>query len=497
MKQPPRSLRSLPPEGARNAWGGPARSGRTTLLAAAVSAALLAGCVSLAPDYARPAAPVPGQWPSGPAYENVGTPAEHAAADIAWSDFFEDARLRKLIELSLANNRDLRVSALNIEKARALYQIQRADLFPTVNATGAGSGSRTPASLSSTGEAITARQSSVTVGFSSYELDFFGRVQSLKDQALQNFLATEQARRSAQISLVAEVANAYLALAADRERLQLAQDTLESEHSTYAITQRRFELGAASELAVRQAQTSVETARRDVALYISQVAQDRNALALLVGTPVPSELEPAAPLAEVSSMAELPTGLPSELLQRRPDVVQAEYLLKGANANIGAARAAFFPSITLTASAGTASNQLEGLFKAGSGVWNFAPQINVPIFDMGRNRANLDAAKVDQQIQLAQYEKAIQSAFREVADALASHGTLDEQLAAQEALVDATNVSHKLSLARFDKGVDSYLAVLDSQRSLYAAQQTLITVRLARLANQVTLYKVMGGGWNA
>jgi multidrug efflux system outer membrane protein len=467
------------------------------LLAAAVSAALLAGCVSLAPDYVRPAAPVPAQWPSGPAYETTGAAGEHTAADIAWSDFFADARLAKLIELSLANNRDLRVAALNIEKARAQYQIQRAELFPTVNATGAGSGTRTPASLSTTGEAMVTRQSSVTVGFSAYELDFFGRVQSLKDQALQNFLATEQARRSAQISLVAEVANAWLTLAADRDRLQLAQDTLESQHSSYAITQRRFELGAASELDVRQAQTSVETARRDVALYVSQVAQDRNALALLAGAPVPASLEPAAPLEQVASMRELPAGLPSELLQRRPDVLQAEYLLKAANANIGAARAAFFPSITLTANAGTASNQLQGLFKAGSGVWNFAPQINLPIFDAGRNRANLDSAKVDQQIQVAQYEKSIQGAFREVADALASHGTLDEQLAAQEALVDATGASYKLSQARFDKGVDSYLAVLDSQRSLYAAQQTLITVRLSRLANQVTLYKVMGGGWNA
>jgi len=464
-----------------------------TTLSLAVLAALLTGCGTLAPDYQRPASPVPTSV-SGPAYKAGNGDAKLFAAT-AWRDYFNDAKLQQLIQLALDNNRDLRVSALNIEKARAQYQIQRSELFPSIDASGSGTGKRTPASLSSTGQAMISHNYSAGLGFASYELDFFGRVRSLKDAALEQYLATEEARNSTQISLIAEVANAYLTLGADHERLKLAQDTLKSQQASFGLTQRSFELGVASELDLRQAQTSVESARVDVARYTGLVAQDENALALLVGAPVPQGLQPVAAVDSVTAVEDIPSNIPSEVLQRRPDIQQAEHLLKSSNANIGAARAAFFPSITLTGSAGGASARLSDLFKAGAGTWSYMPQINLPIFDGGRNQANLDSAKADEKIAVAQYEKAIQSAFREVADALATRGTIDDQFKAQQALVDATNRSYTLSDARYRKGVDSYLNVLDAQRSLYAAQQNLITIRLGRQANLVTLYKVFGGGW--
>ncbi|KAA0891287.1 AdeC/AdeK/OprM family multidrug efflux complex outer membrane factor [Oryzomonas rubra] len=454
----------------------------------------LTGCSTMAPTYTRPESPAPTAWPSGPAYKNsAAKPGERAAADTPWKDFFQDENLRKVIDLALANNRDLRVATLTIEKYQAMYQIQRAELFPTVNATGSGTVQRYPASVSSSGNASIARSYSANLGFSSYELDFFGRVRSLKDQALEQYLATEQARISSQISLVAQVASSYLTLAADRERLQLVTDTLASQQASYDLTKRRYELGASSELDLRQAQTSVDTARADMAKYTSQVAQDENGLTLLVGSPVPAELLPSK-LGTTAMVKEIGPGLPSEVLQRRPDILQAESLLKGANANIGAARAAFFPRISLTASAGTTSDQLANLFAPGSAAWAFAPQISLPIFDGGANRANLNVAKVDRQIYVAQYEKAIQTAFQEVANALAERGTLGDQLTAQQSLVEATTVSYNLSEARYRNGVDSYLVVLDSQRSQYAARQNLISVSLSRLTNLVTLYKVLGGG---
>jgi multidrug efflux system outer membrane protein len=431
---------------------------------------------------------------SGPAYK-AGNGDANLFAATAWRDYFSDAKLQKLIQLALDNNRDLRVAALNIEKARAQYQIQRSELFPSINASGSGTAKRTPASLSGTGQPVISHSYSAGLGFAAYELDFFGRVRSLKDAALEQYLATTEARDSTQISLIAEVASAYLTLGADHERLQLAKDTLTSQQASFGLTQRSFELGVASELDVRQAQTSVETARVDVARFTGQVAQDENALALLVGTAVPQDLQPVAAVDTVTAVEDIPSDIPSEVLQRRPDIQQAEHLLKSANANIGAARAAFFPSITLTGSAGAASARLSDLFKAGSGAWSFIPQVNLPIFDGGRNLANLDVAKADEKIAVAQYEKSIQSAFREVADALATRGTIGDQLTAQQALVDATKRSYTLSDARYRKGVDSYLNVLDAQRSLYGAQQNLITIRLARQANLVTLYKVFGGGW--
>ena len=454
----------------------------------------LAGCTTLAPDYTRPPAPVPAAWPSGPAYkETASQPTGVAAADLAWRDFFVAAGLRKVIELALANNRDLRLAALAMEKTRALYQIQRAEHFPAVNASGAGIEQRLPASVSTTRQAIIARQYEVSLGFSSYELDFFGRIRSLKDRALEQYLASEQGRRSAQITLVGEVSNTYLTLAADRQYLKLAQDTLRSQEATYQLIQRRFAVGVSSELDLRQAQTRVDAARVDIARYIGRVAQDENALALLVGSPVPEEFLPAE-LETVAALQEIRAGLPSEVLQRRPDILQAENQLKAANANIGAARAAFFPRITLTTAFGTTSDELSGLFGSGSASWIFVPRISLPIFDGGRNRATLEVAEAEREIALAQYEQAIQSAFREVADALAQKGTVGDQLEAQQSLVDASAWSYHLAEARYKSGIDSFLPFLDAQRALYGAQQGLIAVRLARQTNLVTLYKVLGGG---
>jgi multidrug efflux system outer membrane protein len=455
---------------------------------------VLSGCASMAPKYARPEAPVPSEWPAGPAYkEGAVKPGERVVADIKWQEFFIGAQLQKLIALALENNRDLRIAALNIERSQALYRIQRADLFPTVNASGSAVEARTPGVLSSNGQAISTHQYSVSLGFSAYELDLFGRVRSLKDRALEEFFATGEARRSVQISLVAEVANNYLTLAADKESLKIAQDTFASQQTSYNLIKSRFEAGASSELDLRQAETSVDLARVDIARFTGRVAQDENALALVVGSLVPADLLPAG-LSEITAMKELSPGLPSDVLQRRPDIVEAEHLLKAANANIGAARAAFFPRISLTTSIGLSSDQLSGLFKGGTGTWSFAPQITLPIFDTGRNRANLKVSEVDREIFLAQYEKAIQGAFKEVADALAQYGTLGDQLEAQQSLTDATAVSYRLSQARYEKGISSYLNVLDSQRSLYGARQGLISVHLSRLTNLVTLYKVLGGG---
>jgi len=454
-------------------------------------AAFLGGC-SLAPTYTRPEAPVSAEWPGGPAYKQQAAAPGATAADMPWREFFVDERLQQVIDLALANNRDLRVAALNIERTQALYRIQRAELLPVLDAQGTFSKERVPGILSQSGQPATVELYNVNLGISSWELDLFGRIRNLKDAALEQYLATEQARASAQIALVAAVANTYLTLAADRENLKLAQSTLDTQQATYEMIRRRAEVGASSDLDLRQAQTRVDAARVDIALYTSQVALDVNALTLLVGSPVPSGLLPVE-LGEVAALNDFTPGLPSEVLQRRPDILQAESQLKAAHANIGAARAALFPRITLTTSIGTTSDQLSGLFTSGSGTWAFVPQIVVPIFD-ARSWAAYDVTKVDREIALAQYEKAIQAAFREVADALAQRGTLGDQLQAQQSLVEASAEGYRLSDARYTRGIDSYLRVLDAQRSLYGAQQGLIAIRLARLTNLVTLYKVLGGG---
>jgi outer membrane protein, multidrug efflux system len=461
--------------------------------AIAIALLVLSGCASMAPEYTRPEAPVSSVWPSGPAYKDgTGKPGEVSAADITWRAFFVDERLQKVIDLALMSNRDLRIAALNIERTRALYRIQRAELLPTVNAGATFSKERVPGILSGSGQPATSELYNINLGISSWELDFFGRIRSLKDAALQEYFATEQARRSTQISLVAEVANTYLTLAADRELLKLAQDTLRAQEGSYNLIQRRYEAGASSELDLRQAQTRVDAARVDIFRYTAMVAGDENALTLLVGSPVPDGLLPTE-LNTVTMLQNISSGLPADVLQSRPDILQAENLLRAAHANIGAARAAFFPRITLTTSIGTASGQLSGLFKSGSETWSFVPQIVMPIFD-ARTWSAYDVAKVDRKISLTQYEKAIQVAFREVADALAQRGTVGNQMEAQQSLVDATAQSYFLSNARYKSGIDSYLSVLDAQRSLYGAQQGLIAVRLSKLTNLVTLYKVLGGG---
>lgn len=496
---------------------------RTVVRATAASALALlalAGCTSLAPDYARPMLPVPAtlngtNGPNGP----EGTALAPETGPMGWQEFLQEPRLRELVALALQNNRDLRVAVLAIEKARAQYGVEQSSRFPAVGATAAGNRTRTADDLNTSGRSPTSSQYSAQLGFSSYEIDFFGRVKNLNEAALQEFLRTTENRRSVQLSLVAEVANAWLTLDADGRRLQLAQDTLRSRQKSYELTERSHALGAASGLTLAQAQTTVDAARADVAAFTSQVARDRNALALLAGAPVPAALLPdganpgatASPAQAASASASVapapslatpaatllavPGDLPSSVLLNRPDVRAAEYTLRGAYASIGAARAAFFPSITLTASAGTASNALSGLFDGGNGTWSFAPQIRLPIFDAGRNRANLQIAETARDTALAQYDKAVQTAFREVADALAERATLAERLQAQQSLQAATLKALQLSQARYRLGADSYLPVLDAQRALYSAQQTLIGLALAEQANRITLYKVLGGRW--
>jgi multidrug efflux system outer membrane protein len=452
----------------------------------------MSGC-SLAPKYKQPKVPIPAQWPQGEAYKSGrATPRAPTVPELSRQEFFADEQLQKIIEIALDNNRDLRLAALNVERARALYGIQRAELFPTVNAVGAGSKQRRSADLVSPGDPRTIEQYSVDLGIAAWEIDFFGRIRSLKDQALEAYLATEQARRSAQIALMAEVARAYLTLAADRENLKLARATLETQQAAYGLVQKRYDVGLATELDLRQAQTQVDAAQGDVPRYTQLAAQDQNALNLLAGSPVSEDLLPMD-LSSVIPPKEISPGLSSETLLNRPDIVAAEHRLKGAYAFVGAARAALFPRISLTTSVGTASDELSGLFSSGSDTWNFAPQIAMPIFD-ARTWAALRVSKADQKIILTQYEKTIQTAFREVADALAVQGTINQQVSAQQSLVDAVAETYRLSNKRYTMGIDSYLGVLDAQRSLYAAKQGLITIRLAKLANQVRLYAVLGGG---
>ncbi len=463
------------------------------VLAAAV---MSGGCGVLEPRLPEAAPSIPAEWPlpattavpiaaEGATEASPGTPA---TADIGWRDFFVDPRLQEVIALALANNRDLRVAVLNVERARALYRIERADRVPTVGATAAMV--RTGGDDAPTTESFTAG-----VGITEFELDLFGRVRNLSQAALQQYFAQEESRRSAQLTLIAEVANAYLALAADQEQLRVVQLTLTTREEFHALTQKRYEFGAVSALDVSQSRTQVEAARADVARFSGQAAQTANALQLLVGAPVGTDLLPQSFGESVTGLAPLPAGLPSEVLLRRPDVLAAEHRLRADNANIGAARAAFFPSIKLTGSVGSASDELSGLFDAGTGVWLFAPQVNLPIFEGGRLRANLDVARADRDIALAQYERAIQAGFRDVADALALTTTLAEQRAARQATVDAATEADRLALARYKAGRDSYLVLLESQRALYLAQQTLIVTRLAEQTNRVTLYKALGGGW--
>ncbi|QGW84410.1 efflux transporter outer membrane subunit [Variovorax paradoxus] len=460
-----------------------------TALAAAM---LLAGC-SLIPTYERPAAPVPTTFPGDPAQ-----PAGQAAAALPWQDFFTDPRLTGLIQTALANNRDLRVSVLNIEQARAQFRIERSALFPTLGLTGSGSRS-SPNQLqafdSSAGSVSS--QYSVNLGITAWEIDFFGRIRSLKDQALAQYLATEESRKAAQISLIAAVATGWLTLIADDELLELTRQTMVTREESVRLTKLRFDNGVSSELDFQAANSLAETARASYAQQLRTRQQDENALALLLGAPVPAEATAggAKGLDGIKPMPDVPAGLPSDLLAERPDIRSAEQQLIAANANIGAARAAFFPRVSLTSSIGTVSTEFSGLFDSGSKAWAFAPQVTLPIFDAGRNIAGLDSAKAGREIAVAQYEKSIQTAFREVADALAGRATLGEQVRAQRAQADAEAVRFKLSDMRYRNGIASALDLLDAQRSLYTAQQSAVTTRLLQLQNQVNLYKTLGGGW--
>jgi multidrug efflux system outer membrane protein len=467
---------------------------------------MLYGCMSLAPAYRRPEPPVPAHWPSGPAYipsagadiadQSVRVPAR-SVMDIPWQEFILDSRLRQVIEQALADSRDLREQAAAVMSARAKYRVQHAALLPRVDAGVGGTKSRNL--ISADGGNLTQINSiySATVGMSAYEIDLFGRLRSLSNAALETYLATEATARAARISLITETAVAWLTLAADRSLLQIAGQTAQSALRSVTLSEGRLERGVASAVDVHQAETVYQQARADAANYTTLIAQDRNALDLLVGNSVADELLPDSLPAEEGWLADVPSGISSRVLLQRPDVLAAEHQLRSVNANIGAARAAFFPSLTLTTDAGLASNDLAALFEHGATVWSVAPSLSVPIFAGGANRANLDYSKSQKTYYIAAYEASIQTAFKEVANALARRGTMAEQLLAARALVSAAGESYRLSNARYEKGVDTYLNALDSQRTWYSAQTSLVTDRLTDLTNRVTLYKALGGGATA
>ena len=461
------------------------------LRALAGVAVLSAGC-SLQPVYERPGAPVAATYPSGPAYKPTSGGTTSSAVEIGWRNFLTDPRLQRLIEIALANNRDLRVDALNIAQAQAQYRIQRSSLLPQLSAGASETAQRAP-SVSSR-QNVTTHEYSVGLS-TSWELDFFGRLQSLNDQALQQYFSTAQARKAFQIALVSQVSDQYLTMLADDELLAVTRHTLETAQASYDLTRLQFQSGTTTELVLRQAETIVEQAKANYAAQMRTRAQDENMLVLLLGQPLPADLPAAVPLDSQSILADIPAGVPSDLLTRRPDIMEAEANLRAATANIGAARAAFFPSISLTGSAGTASTALSALFGGGSLAWSFIPSITVPIFEGGKLRASLDVATVQKDINVAQYEKSIQTAFQEVANDLAARGTYDDQVAALERDVAASQRFLDLAQQRFRAGVDSYLNVLTAQNTLYAAQQALVSARLARLTTLVNLYKDLGGGW--
>lgn len=463
-----------------------------------LAAALLSAC-SMAPSYQRPAAPVAEQFPAVPAAGGAAPAAPvtagRAAADIGWREFFTDERLRQLIATALENNRDLRTAALRIEEARGAYRIQRADRLPTLNATLSETRGRTPGFANGTGQSMVGERYDAGVGISAFELDFFGRVKSLSDAALASYLATDEARQAAQISLVSEVAKAYFTERAFAEQYDLAQRSYEARKRTYDLTRQRLDVGASSRLDLRSNEQLMETARASALSLARQRAQAENALTLLIGAPSKNAASGAmASDEQIDAMSAVPEGLPSDLLARRPDIRAAEQRLQAANANIGAARAAFFPRISLTSAIGSASPSFSQLFDSGNSTWSFVPQLTLPIFDTGRNSANLDVAKVRKNIAVSDYEKTIQAAFREVADALAARSYLGEQVAAQRAVQDAQAERLQLLQLRFENGVASSLDVLDAQRELFSAEQALVQARLLRTTSAIDLYRALGGG---
>ncbi len=439
----------------------------------------LTGC-SLAPDYQRPAAPIPAS------YETTSKATAQQAT--GWQQVFTDPALQKLIDTALQNNRDLRVAILNVETYQAQYRIQRAAQLPTVTASGAQTRQLSYGAISN--------KDTATIGISAYELDLYGRLKNLKDQALENYLAQEETQRSTQLTLIANVATAYMTLLADQDLLQLTEQTAKSYAQSYQLTEQRYRAGISSSLDLSQSRSSLESVNTGLAQYRRQVALDKNALRLLVGTEIPTGLSAGLPAQDLTLLTPLSAEVPSSLLTRRPDVLAAEHALKAANANIGAARAAFLPTISLTANAGSTSSSLNKLFDGGSGSWLFEPSIDLPIFDWGTREAQLDVAKIQEKVEVATYEKAIQTAFREVADGLVAQDGYNDQLQAQQALVDATRSYYQQAQNRYEKGVDSYLTLLDAQRSLFTAEQGLVSTRLALLSNRVSLFKALGGGWS-
>lgn len=475
------------------------------LAAALLLAGAVSGC-SMAPTYQRPAAPVADTFPVAPGAAGAAgsdaaattAPTAQSAVETGWRTFFPDGRLQQLIATALENNRDLRIAALRIEEARGAYRIQRADRLPTLNATLSETRGRSPSFANASGQPQINERFDAGLGIPAFELDFFGRVKSLSDTALASYLATEEARQAAQISLIAEVAKAYYTERALAEQQTLAESTYDARKRTFELTKQRVEGGASSRLDLRSNEQQMETARASALALARQRAQAANALALLVGQALPAATATGGPAptedAQADAMSALTAGLPSDLLANRPDIRAAEQRLKAANANIGAARAAFFPRITLTTSIGSASRDFSGLFDSGSNTWSFAPQLVLPIFDTGRNLANLDVSHARKHIAVADYEKTIQQAFREVADALAARSYLGEQVAAQRAVQDAQAERLRLLQLRFENGVASSLDVLDAQRELFTAEQALVQARLLRTTSAIDLYRALGGG---
>ena len=455
-----------------------------------VAALALTGCMSMAPSYERPQAPVAGEWPTGDAYVNAHL-NQGALPD--WKEFYTDNRLRQVIQMSLDNNRDYRVAMLNVEKARYAYNIQRSNFLPTVNATGSGSHSGTPRSLSATGNDTVSHVYSANLAMASYELDLFGRIRSLSTEALNEYFATEEARKSAQVTLIAETANAWLQLGTSRSILAFAQQTYESQEKSFKLMQASYEAGAINLLELNQAKSQYASAKASLLSAQRDVAQAKNTLESLVGAEVPEKWLPER--VEIVTMdGVLPKGVPSEVLLNRPDIAQAEYQLKAANANIGAARANFFPRISLVASGGTSSTELDDLFSSGTRIWSFSPSVTLPIFTGGANWATLKVSETDKKIAVANYEKSIQTAFSEVANALATEGTIEEELKAQTEYAESTKKAYELAQLRYKHGSESYLTVLDSQRTYVAAQTQWVIAQQARSMSLVSLYKTLGGG---
>ena len=477
---------------------------RWAKLGAGVSAAaLLSGCIStMAPKYERPTAPVPQALPQGGTYP-AATPATVAAPDLAWRDVFTDPKLQQVITTALANNRDLRVSILNIAEAHAQYRVQRAALIPHIDASFAPTIEQVPAALLSTEStgttsgatgSIRINEFAANLGVTDYELDLWGRVRSLSKQALETYLATTEAKRAFQISLISEVATDYVTYSADLERLNTAKATVQADTESVRLTTAQFNAGVVSEVDVREAQTALEQASADVPTYTTTLAQDVNNLTLLVGAPVSSDLLPGPMGDTLATLSDIPAGVTSDVLLRRPDVVEAEHTLKAYNANIGAARAAFFPTIELTGGGGSTSLSLGNLFGKGTGAWSFTPTVTLPVFEAGINAANLRYAKAERDVAVAQYEKAVQTAFQEVANALAQRGQVSALVASNQRLVFVTDRSVFLAKARYTSGADTYLNTLTAEVNAYSARQALVSARLVRATNLITLYQTLGGG---